>query len=200
MASFGNASTVHFQPRGCVRSLSREALCGRLYECDSSLARDQAPRIRREGRQRWELATAPLRVLAKERSHSAGEEKIATLPGACGWLILKTDPQRSPYLKAHYRASPELKSLAHVARTFFDMIRKRDASLWPGWLQMAMRSPLVSLRAPPPAGSGCRSCSPAATLEQRHGGRADPQIEAVKRQMYGRASFDLLRLRVLHSA
>jgi transposase len=60
------------------------------------------------------------------------------------WLMLKTTPRRSPFVRALYRASAELKSLARVAKSLFEMIRKRDVSPWPTWLQMAMRSPLAS--------------------------------------------------------
>lgn len=59
-------------------------------------------------------------------------------------MMLKTTPRRSPFLRSLYRASAELKSLTRVAKSFFEMIRKRDGSPWPAWLQMALRSPLVS--------------------------------------------------------
>jgi hypothetical protein len=59
-------------------------------------------------------------------------------------MMLKTTPRRSPLLKALYRASAVLKSLARAAKSFFEIIRKRNASLWPAWLQMALRSPLAS--------------------------------------------------------
>src|SRR5207237_1423866 len=115
------------------------------------------------------------------------------------WLMLKANPQRSPYLKALYRASPELKSLAHVARSFFEMIRKRDASLWPGWLQMAMRSPLASF-----ARRLQRDQDAVAAALQLpwSNGMVEGQIHRLKliKRLYRRASFDLLRLRVLHSA
>lgn len=80
----GTQAPCIFQPCGCVRSLSGEALCGKLHECDSSLSRDQAARFRRKGLQRLGLAAAPLRVLAKDRDHSASEEKTAPLLQACG--------------------------------------------------------------------------------------------------------------------
>lgn len=80
------------------------------------------------------------------------------------------------------------------------MIRKRDASLWPGWLQMAMRSPLASF-----ARRLQRDQAAVAAALQLpwSNGMVEGQVhrlKLIKRQMYGRASFDLLRLRVLHSA
>ena len=64
--------------------------------------------------------------------------------GHVAWLMLKADPQRQRYLKALYRASPELKALGSTARGFFEMIRKRVAAAWPSWLEAAMHSPLAS--------------------------------------------------------
>ena len=63
------------------------------------------------------------------------------------WLMLKADPQRQRYLKALYRTSSELESLGRTARGFFEMIRKRNAVAWPGWLEAAMHSPLHPSRA-----------------------------------------------------
>lgn len=57
---------------------------------------------------------------------------------------LKATPRKSPFLKALYRASTELKSLARAGKSFFEMIRKRDASSWRAWLQTALSLPLSS--------------------------------------------------------
>ncbi len=116
------------------------------------------------------------------------------------WMMLKTTSRRSPFLKALYRTSAELKSLARAARNFFEMIRKRDASLWPAWLQMALRSPLASFA------RRLQRDEKAVTEALRlpwSNGMVEGQIhrlKLIKRQMYGRAGFDLLRLRVLQRA
>jgi transposase len=115
------------------------------------------------------------------------------------WLMLKADPQRHRYLKALYRTSPELKALGHTARGFFEMIRKRDAVAWPGWLENAMHSPLASFAR---RLERDRSAVNAALRLPWSNGMVEGQIhrlKLIKRQMYGRAGFDLLRLRVLHS-
>jgi len=116
------------------------------------------------------------------------------------WLMLKTTPQKSPFLKALYRASAELKSLARAARSLFEMIRKRDVSPWSAWLQTALRSPLASFA------RRLRRDEKAVAEALRlpwSNGMVEGQIhrlKLIKRQMYGRASFDLLRLRVLRQA
>ena len=121
-------------------------------------------------------------------------------PQRIAWLILKANPQRHRYLKALLRASPEIAALAHTARGLFDIIRKRDAAAWPGWLEAAEHSPYA------PFARGLRrdqNAVAAALQLPWSNGMVEGQIhrlKLIKRQMYGRAGFDLLRLRVLHSA
>ena len=77
------------------------------------------------------------------------------------------------------------------------MIRNRDAVAWPPWLEAAMHSPLVSF-----ARRRDRSAVDAALRLPWSHGMVEGQIhrlKLIKRQMYGRAGFDPLRLRVLHS-
>ena len=60
------------------------------------------------------------------------------------WLMLKADPQRHRYLAALYQTSPELKVLGRTARRFFEIIRSRDAVVWPTWLEAATYPLLAS--------------------------------------------------------
>nr|WP_245536488.1 ISL3 family transposase [Terriglobus saanensis] len=115
------------------------------------------------------------------------------------WLMLKADPRRHRFLKALYRDSSELESLGRTARGFFEMIRNRDAVAWPQWLEAAAHSPLASFAR---RLERDRNAVDAALQLPWSNGIVEGQIhrlKLIKRQMYGRASFDLLRLRVLHS-
>jgi transposase len=97
-------------------------------------------------------------------------------------------------------SSAELKSLARAAKSFFEIIRKRDASHWPAWLQVALRSPPASF--PRHLRRDEKDLTEALRLPWSNG-MVEGQIhrlKLIKRQMYGRASFDLLRLRVLQQA
>jgi hypothetical protein len=100
----------------------------------------QSSTVRAWSRQRFgspkKAKTSPL----AKRSILIGHQRIA-------WLMLKANPISNSYLKALYRASPEIASLAHVARGLFEIIRKRDAVAWPTWLQAAESSPYAPLRA-----------------------------------------------------
>ena len=76
---------------------------------------------------------------------------------------------------------------------------KRDAAAWPGWLEAAESSPYA-----PFARHLRRDQDAVAAALQLpwSNGMVEGQIhrlKLIKRQMYGRASFDLLRLRVMHS-
>lgn len=115
------------------------------------------------------------------------------------WLMLKADPRKHRFLKALYRNSSELEALGRTARGFFEMIRNRDAAAWPPWLESAMHSPLASFAR---RLERDRSAVDAALRHPWSNGMVEGQIhrlKLIKRQMYGRAGFDLLRLRVLHS-
>ena len=128
-----------------------------------------------------------------KRSPPASPQRIA-------WLMLKANPLKHRYLKALFRASPEIAALAHTARGLFNIIRKRDAAAWPDWLEAAERSPYA-----PFARRLRRDQDAVAAALQLpwSNGMVEGQIhrlKLIKRQMYGRAGFDLLRLRVLQSA
>ena len=113
------------------------------------------------------------------------------------WQILKESESSKPYLDELFRRSPEVASAVAVAREFFRMVRKRDAAQWEPWRQSAFNSPLASF-----AKYLCRDeAAVRAALE--HAWSNGPvegnvhRLKLIKRSMYGRAKFDLLRLRIL---
>ena len=80
------------------------------------------------------------------------------------------------------------------------MIRNSDTGAWPQWLEDATHSPLASFA---PRLERDRNAVDAALRLPRSNGMVEEQIhrlKLIKRQMYGRASFDLVRLRVLNAA
>lgn len=123
-----------------------------------------------------------------------------TSPRKVAWQILKQPEAALPFLGELFRRSPEIATLAATAREFFRMIRERDIAAWPEWQQTAAAGPLAGF-----AKHLCRDQAAfLAALEQPwSNGPVEGQVhrlKLIKRSMYGRASFDLLRLRVLHSA
>lgn len=116
------------------------------------------------------------------------------------WQMLKGTPSAQAYLEELYRCSPEIAKLAHLGKEFFRIVRSRDLSAWPQWLEAARHS------APRGFVSGLmrdhNAVQAALSLPWSNGpveGQSH-RLKLIKRQMYGRASFDLLRLRVLNKA
>ena len=115
------------------------------------------------------------------------------------WLLLNEPAKQEAWLKELYRQSPDLAENAHTAREFFRLVRKRDIAAWPRWLERAQGTALAGFA------THLRR-DEAALLDALQlpwsNGPVEGQVhrlKLLKRQMYGRAHFDLLRLRVLHA-
>ncbi len=113
-----------------------------------------------------------------------------------------TLPDEKLQLIAHAcQLHPEIQQATQLARNFAAMLRQRDAEQFDNWLQEATASEIPGL-----VGfvSGLRrdyAAVKAAFISPWSNGQVEGQInrlKCIKRQMYGRARFDLLRLRVLH--
>lgn len=122
------------------------------------------------------------------------------------WIVSKeaeTLPKDEAAVLACLRADPETDAVHRLACSYVRMIReKRPADLdeWPDACARCGVGPLVSF------GLGLQrdyAAVRAALDEPWSSGRAEGQInrlKTLKRQMYGRAGFDLLRRRVLCAA
>ena len=96
--------------------------------------------------------------------------------------------------------SPEIEACGRVAREFVRMIRERDSEAWRPWLESVKTTALARF-----AQHLCRDEAAvlAALRLPWSNGQVEGQVhrlKLIKRQMYGRAKFDLLRLRVLTAA
>lgn len=128
-------------------------------------------------------------------------------PRRAAWMLLKAEEEEKTEHRAFAESlcnlCPEVAATAGLAREFTRMVKERCAEALVGWLDVA-------------AGSGMAEFEGfAAGLRRDHGavvaaltcewsnGQVEGQInrlKTIKRQMYGRANFDLLRARVLHRA
>ncbi len=121
-------------------------------------------------------------------------------PRKAAWQVLKQPEQAQPFLDELYRRSPQISALAATAREFCRIIRERDAAAWTEWRRNAVTGPLAGFAkhlAPDEA------AFLAALQQPWSNGPVEGHVhrlKLIKRSMYGRASFDLLRLRVLHAA
>lgn len=122
---------------------------------------------------------------------------LSASPRTTAWWLLTQPVEARDYLDQLCQRSPEIAYCAEVAREFVRMIRERDAAAWPRWLKAA-KSSLLARFATHLARDGDAVLA-ALTLPWSNGpveGQVH-RLKLIKRQMYGRANFDLLRLRVL---
>lgn len=148
-----------------------------------------------------------------EASASAAGKALPTRPPSprtpwqAKWLLLQSpedlSEDESRYCQALYHLRPALGEAASLVRQFISMIRKHQADQLDTWLEQASASPLQPLRR---FALGLRAeyaAARAALTEPWSTGQVEGQItrlKYLKRQMYGQAQIDLLRLRVLHPA
>ena len=135
------------------------------------------------------------------RENKAGLIIKSTLrisPQQTAWQILKGVSSVQAYLDELFRCSPEIATLAHLSKEFFRIVRDRDLNAWPQWLEAASNTSLSSFAT---SLMHDRDAVQAALSLPWSNGPVEGQVhrlKLIKRQMYGRAGFDLLRLRVLH--
>jgi transposase len=119
-------------------------------------------------------------------------------PRQTAWTLLKEPEDAQSYLEELCRRSPEIATCASVAREFVRIIRERDAVAWNKWKEDAKTSMLASFAK--------HLCQDEAALMAalQHPWSNGPveghvhRLKLIKRSMYGRAKFDLLRLRVVN--
>lgn len=146
--------------------------------------------IQKQYGRRGEHEAQPTPLIAKPRIS----------PRKAAWLILKQSDQERPFLDELNRLSPEIAALAATAREFCRIVKERDATAWPAWQRAAAQGALAGF-----ARHLCRDEKAflAALQLPWSNGPVEGQIhrlKLIKRSMYGRAGFDLLRRRVLNAA
>nr|WP_232298788.1 ISL3 family transposase [Granulicella tundricola] len=116
------------------------------------------------------------------------------------WHILKETPSAQTYLEQVYQASPEVSVAAKLAKEFFRLITQRDLPALTPWFEAAKTTALAGFASHL---TRDRDAVEAALKLPWSQGQVEGHVhrlKLIKRQMYGRAGFDLLRLRVLHTA
>lgn len=100
-------------------------------------------------------------------------------------------------------ASPELTAALDLADEFVSLIRKRSAGTLKGWLSRAEVSPCPEVRHFAEGIQGDESAVNAAVTLPWSNGPVEGHVnrlKTIKRQMFGRAGFALLKARVLNAA
>jgi transposase len=144
-----------------------------------------------------------------ELGHSLAAKPPAVHPPSANqlaWLLLKErdelDDNHQLLIDVLLQRCPEVAEAAALARDFAAMVRRRQGGL-DAWIQRAWASTVPrELRA---FATGLKSDYAAVNAGLTTGwsnGQVEGQVnrlKLIKRQMYGRAKFDLLRRRVLHT-
>ena len=89
------------------------------------------------------------------------------------------------------------------AQTFVKLLRQKQVDALDGWLESAKASSIRELRQFAQGIERDHAAVEAALSRSESNGQTEghvTRLKLIKRQMYGRAKFDLLRLRVIHAA
>ncbi len=116
------------------------------------------------------------------------------------WHILKETPATQQYLEQVYQTSPEISVVARLSKEFFRIVRQRDMAALTPWFEAAKATALGGFASHL---ARDRDAVEAALKLPWSQGQVEGQVhrlKLIKRQMYGRAGFDLLRLRVIQKA
>lgn len=126
-------------------------------------------------------------------------------PRQAMWLLVRSEEQLDPEQR-HWRDtllqhSPQAARAYPLAQRFVAMVKQRQAEVLDVWLSDALRSEVPHLIHFVRGLQQDYAAVKAALEFPWSSGQTEGQItrlKLIKRQMYGRAKFDLLRLRVLH--
>jgi transposase len=155
--------------------------------------------------------TTPRKYLAApEASQVQGTRPVRASPPRLpssrrmSWFLLREHDALSPAeqatLTAIHAAAPELAAIQPLAQQFQRLVRERDAAGFISWRERALGSALPELCSfMTGLDRDTKAVEAALTLPWSNGpveGQVN-RLKVIKRQMYGRANFDLLRARVL---
>ncbi len=122
------------------------------------------------------------------------------------WMLLKKDEQledeEQEFVANLCHLCPELEQARELAQAFSRMVRQRQADEMEGWLAKGIKSGLVEFQSFVRGLRRDHAAVKAALCYEWSNGQVEGQVnrlKLIKRQMYGRANFDLLRARVLHA-
>ena len=141
----------------------------------------------------------PLPVTAPKRQRLS--------PQQASWLFVlppeKLTAHQQRQLEQICQASEELSTAYELSQDFLDILKERRAHALKDWIRAAKSSHVTELKSFAKSVQQDYEAIYAACSLPWSQGQVEGQInrlKCLKRQMYGRARFDLLRLRVLHAA
>jgi len=152
--------------------------------------------------------TAPMKNGRPKRAMTSSSYASTRLPSPreLVWVVLRDVEQLEATEKTileHLRCDRLIANVHNLAQSFQAMVRQRQADQLDSWLQACSSTEATELTNFATSLRREESAIRAALSEVWSTGPVEGQItrlKSIKRQMYGRANFDLLRRRVLQAA
>jgi transposase len=164
--------------------------------------RDQGVDFTANTLRRWFRVRLGVRGHSSQVAHSPPPKRPS--PRQTSALLLGLVPNPSPpqqdFVETLCALSPEIAASVKLAKHFHRMMQEHEASAWPSWCKAACKSSLHSFATQLQRDEA--AVRAALTLPWSTGpveGHIH-RLKLIKRQMYGRAKLDLLRIRVVHAA
>ena len=132
--------------------------------------------------------------------------KTPSTKWAAWWLLQSPEdlkPEQKAFLEQFIDLCPEAQKIQELGRKFRAMIRERLEPNFDDWMKAGQESGIKELENFVKGIKQDRAAVKSALKFEWSQGQVEGQVnrlKMLKRQMYGRANFDLLRARVLHRA
>ena len=126
-------------------------------------------------------------------------------PNQAAWMLLqpeKLNEEEQSTVEKLSQLFPQIERAKELAQEFTQIVRERSSDKFNAWLRSATRSKLKEFVSFARGLSEDYEAVKNALCYEWSNGQLEGQVnrlKLIKRQMYGRAKFDLLRARVLHS-
>jgi transposase len=149
------------------------------------------------------------RLRPEQRTQFLGAKttfKAPTSRRAAWWLVKQTEdlpPEGRAFVEQLCHLCPEAREVQQMAREFPELIRERQPEALDRWLEAAKGSEAAELKGFAEGLIQDYEAVRAALTHEWSSGQTEGQINRlkfIKRQMYGRANFELLKARFLHAA
>jgi transposase len=204
---------LHRWQHGCRNSVQLyDEIKARGFQGSAPLLRKFLAELRKKHQQAgcasaltFDTATQSIELPA---SLPAKPRIVCRMPATrASWLFVsqpsKLDEKQRRHVQAIRAGHPDLEMAYDLSQSFVLMLTERRGSELDGWLMQAKQSGIVELQR---FATGLRrdyAAVRAAFSSRWSNGQVEAQVNRLKlqkRQMFGRANFDLLRLRVLHAS
>lgn len=182
------------------RLLQAEGYTGSIYTLRhwvQNHRQEPAPRTKPAYRARYTVAP-------QERAARAAEERRLPSARQLVWLLLKSEGELGSdeqQLRSILLQEPLVATGHTLARRFLELVRQRNEATLDGWLQDCLTSGIREMVNFAQGLQQDEAAVRAALTLPWSTGQVEGQITRLKRgkrQMYGRANFDVLRQRILH--